>query len=294
MIDNLLASFDGAFSQNTIRAYRSDWIHYECWCEERGFPPLPATADNLATYIQDMSVTLKAATIRRRIDSLSSILTLSKNPNPTREPEVILAIKRMHRQLGRAQKQAEPLTREHLDTMKTRCRNSTRGLRDKLILQLGYETMRRRAELCRLRLEDVRKMPQGKYGLLLRFSKTDQFGEGTWIPISETLYTLVERWKKRIGQEEGYILRSVAKNGSVGESLTPDSIVPILVDLQHRSRIRELPRFSGHSMRVGAALDLLERGVPLEKIMLRGGWGSKSTTLRYLSAWSGASIDVYD
>lgn len=294
MIDNLLASFDGAFSQNTIRAYRSDWIHYECWCEQRGLTTLPATADNLAAYIKDMSVTLKAATIRRRIDSLSSIFTLSKNPNPTHEPEVILAIKRMHRQLGRTQKQAEPLTREYLDKMKTRCRNSAKGLRDKLILQLGYETMRRRAELCRLRLEDVRKMPKGKYALLLRFSKTDQYGEGTWIPISETLYTLIQRWKKRIGEEEGYILRSVSKDGKVGESLRPDSIVPILVDLQHRARLRDLPRFSGHSMRVGAALDLLEKGVPLEKIMLRGGWSTKSTTLRYLAAWSGASIDVYD
>jgi hypothetical protein len=47
-------------------------------------------------------------------------------------------------------------------------------------------------------------------------------------------------------------------------------------------------------MRVGAALDLLERGVPLEKIMLRGGWSTKSTNLRYLAAWSGASIDVYE
>ena len=197
MIDNLLASFDGAFSQNTIRAYRSDWIHYEYWCEERDLTPLPATADNLAAYIQDMSVTLKAATIRRRIDSLSSIFTLSKNSNPTHEPEVTLAIKRMHRQLGRAQKQAEPLTREYLDKMKVRCKNSTRGLRDKLILQLGYETMRRRAELCRLRLEDVRKMPKGKYALLLRFSKTDQYGEGTWIPISETLY---QRWTPLVKQ----------------------------------------------------------------------------------------------
>ena len=29
---------------------------------------------------------------------------------------------------------------------------------------------------------------------------------------------------------------------------------------------------SGHSFRVGAALDLLEQGEPLERIMLRGGW----------------------
>ena len=29
--------------------------------------------------------------------------------------------------------------------------------------------------------------------------------------------------------------------------------------------------FSGHSFRVGTALDLLEQGEPLEKIMLKGG-----------------------
>jgi len=64
------------------------------------------------------------------------------------------------------------------------------------------------------------------------------------------------------------------------------------VDLQYRSRLRHLPNFSGHSFRVGAALDLLERGVPLEKIMLRGGWGAKSTALKYLASWIGSDLEV--
>jgi len=39
---------------------------------------------------------------------------------------------------------------------------------------------------------------------------------------------------------------------------------------------------SGHSFRVGAALDMLEQGESLARIMLRGGWKTESTTLRYL------------
>ena len=39
---------------------------------------------------------------------------------------------------------------------------------------------------------------------------------------------------------------------------------------------------SGHSFRAGAALDLLEQGMPLEKIMLRGGWQTDSTAMKYL------------
>jgi len=42
---------------------------------------------------------------------------------------------------------------------------------------------------------------------------------------------------------------------------------------------------SGHSFRVGAAVDLLDKGVPLERIMLRGGWKSENTALRYLRNW---------
>ena len=43
---------------------------------------------------------------------------------------------------------------------------------------------------------------------------------------------------------------------------------------------------SGHSFRIGAALDLLNRNIPLEKIMLRGGWKSETSTMRYLQSWN--------
>ena len=43
---------------------------------------------------------------------------------------------------------------------------------------------------------------------------------------------------------------------------------------------------SGHSFRVGAALYLLEQGEPLERIMLRGGWQTDSTAMKYLRNWA--------
>ena len=36
----------------------------------------------------------------------------------------------------------------------------------------------------------------------------------------------------------------------------------------------------------GGALDLLERGEPIERIMLRGGWQTDSTAMAYLRNWS--------
>ena len=43
---------------------------------------------------------------------------------------------------------------------------------------------------------------------------------------------------------------------------------------------------SGHSFRVGAAIDLLNKNIPLEKIMLRGGWKSETSAMRYLQSWN--------
>jgi site-specific recombinase XerD len=40
-------------------------------------------------------------------------------------------------------------------------------------------------------------------------------------------------------------------------------------------------RLSGHSMRVGAALDMVENGIDLVPIMHAGGWKSSGMVLRY-------------
>jgi Zn-dependent M16 (insulinase) family peptidase len=71
----------------------------------------------------------KSATIRRRINSLGTLLKLSKHFDPTKQPEVVLALKRMHRKIGRAQQQATPLTKPMLHQLLSNYDNSLRGLR---------------------------------------------------------------------------------------------------------------------------------------------------------------------
>ena len=66
-------------------------------------------------------------------------------------------------------------------------------------------------------------------------------------------------------------------------NLKPASLRTILKTLQ--KGLISVPNeqtLSGHSFRVGAALDLLEQGEPLENIMLRGGWQTESTPMKYL------------
>ena len=285
MIDDIFAKFDGAFAKNTIRAYRSDFAQYQNWCLQNNQEPIPATAETMAMYVDYLSQTNKSATIRRRINSLGTVLKLSKNLDPTKDPEVILALKRMHRKIGRAQEQATPLTKTLLNQLLNNCDNSIMGIRNQVLLRLGYETMRRRSELCAFKFEDLDCAPNGKPIIRLNFSKTDQFGTGKVLPISEELLNLFGKWKE-IVSDEGYILRSINKHGHIGSNLNPASISTILKTLQEGLKPESSQQpLSGHSFRVGAALDLLEQGEPLERIMLRGGWQSDSTAMKYLRNW---------
>ena len=136
MIDDIFAKFDGAFAKNTIRAYRSDFAQYQNWCLQNNQEPIPASAEIMAGYVDYLSETNKSATIRRRINSLGTLLKLSKNHDPTKQPEVILALKRMHRKIGRVQKQATPLTKSLLKKLINSCDNSTMGIRNQE-LQIG-------------------------------------------------------------------------------------------------------------------------------------------------------------
>ena len=145
--------------------------------------------------------------------------------------------------------------------------------------------MRRRAELCAFKFEDICKGANGKPAIRLNFSKTDQFGTGKILPISQELLDLLEKWRSMIS-DQGYILRLINRHGHIGNNLHPASVSTLLKALQKDLKMySDEQTFSGHSFRVGAALDLLEQGEPLEKIMLRGGWQTDSTAMSYLRNW---------
>jgi len=285
MFQQFFESLEGAFAPNTIRAYRSDLQHYADWCQNNQYDLFSVDADQFTGYVLEMGETLKTATIRRRVASLSSVFKLMKQPDPTNEPEVVLALKRLHRKLGRHQKQATPLTKDILNKLIAVCGDDLRGLRNKLLLQLGYETMRRRSEIVGFRFEDIEHLPNGRAALLLRHSKTDQYGDGKLIPISHELFQLIKRWQRESGLSEGKILRGFMRDGrTTHKELNSASVNNILKELQLKAKLG-VKELSGHSFRVGAAVDLLDRGLSIEKIMLKGGWKSETTALRYLRNW---------
>lgn len=294
MIQELFTEYDGAYADNTKRAYRADFQHYEQWCLDQNIDPFHATDETLSRYVSDLRGHVKPACISRKIHCLSCLFNLLDLPNPTKGKKVKLALKIIYRQEGRAQKQATPLRLDVLQCLQQACGSNLAGDRDRLLLQLGYETMRRRSELVSFRFEHVQSLSKNRHAIWLARSKTDQYGDGKLIPISNELYGMILTWGKRIKAKNGPILRSVSVHGQVGDSLSGDSVPRILKRLQRMANLDGLSPLSGHSFRVGAALDLLEEGVPIYQIMLRGGWSSETSALRYLKSWQPQAMPFFE
>ena len=96
----------------------------------------------------------RASTIRRKSASISAIHRYGYFEYPTKHPEVKIAIRKINCKLGMRFKQARPVNRHMLDKMLHGCGEDLHGTRNRMILLLAYNTLRRRSELASLRAEN--------------------------------------------------------------------------------------------------------------------------------------------
>lgn len=169
----ILSHVADAYAPNTIRAYKADFEEFIRFCENCNVPALPADADTVARFVIESSQSgQRAASIRRKLVAITAVHRFSRHPDPTKDTEVKLAIRKMHRKLGRAMGQAHGITENLLQCLLAATSDDLRGKRDRALLYLAYDTMRRRSELVSLRVDDIR-FTEGTVSLFLRKSKTD-------------------------------------------------------------------------------------------------------------------------
>ena len=252
---------------------------------------LPTNPETIAGFIEKLSEDkYHSASIRQSIATIATIHTLNDYDNPTTKSEVRLALKRMHRKIGRFSKQAHGINKELLDEMLAVTDDSLRGLRDHALLLVAYDTMCRRSELVRLLVVDIdtqiidRRNNIESTVIFIEQSKTDQEANGRWLRISQNTAKAIENWLRESGIKEGCIFRGVDRANMVQEKLTPGQICRIYKRIARKAGFGEdfISRVSGHSMRVGAAQDLLLSGASLPMIMAKGRWTKSDTVMRYV------------
>ena len=282
-LQRFLQATNGAFSNNTERAVRSDLGIYAAWCAERGERILPASPETVAAFVDAMAEVKAPATVRRYVTSIGMAQRALGLEKPLKSPTVRLALKRMHRKKGRRQGQAAgltwPLRRRLLEAAGGRLIDD----RNRALLAVAYDAMLRRTELTSLEVSDFLEEIRGDGSLLVRRSKTDGEGEGEIVWIGPDTVRLVRAWLERSGIADGRLFRSVGKGGRVGDELHPSQVPRIFKAMARDAGLPDavVKGFSGHSARVGAAQDMVAAGIELPAILHAGRWKSTAMVNRY-------------
>ena len=290
-LSQTIERIDGAYAASTIRAYRSNFSKFISYCELVGADALPALPETIAAFVEKLTEDrYHSSTIRQVLASIASIHTLNNYANPTTHSEVKIAVKRMHRKIGRFCQQAYGINKDLLNEMLEVTDDSLRGLRDRALLHVAYDTMCRRSELVSLMVDDVNVQVNDRRNkiestvIFIEKSKTDQEANGQWLRVSKETSVALRAWIRHSGIRDGRLFRGVDRGNNVTTDLTPGQICKIYKRLAREAEFGEdfVKHVSGHSMRVGAAQDLLLSGATLPMMMAKGRWSKPDTVMRYV------------
>lgn len=297
LLEKTMQKINGAYAASTIRAYKVDCLCFINFCNNNSLSPLPATPEAVCLFIKSLIASGKSsAGIRRALCGLSSIHQLNLLIDATAHPDVKLEMRRMHRQLGRSRKQAYPITQEILEKLIPQKMESLRDYRDKALLLIAYDTLARRSELISYQVDDLFKHVKGTityYCIQIRKSKTDQEGDGKIAHIRKSTYLATQEWIQQANISEGFLFRGISRGNTPLQSLGGGQINRIYKRLARSVNLDSqiIEQISGHSMRVGAAQDLLTSGASMPMIMSRGRWSKTDTVMKYIEKFTVPYID---
>jgi integrase/recombinase XerD len=276
---------EGAYAPATMRSYHADVEVFEKWCVTKGIDrPFPASVETVCRFLEDQGERKAPSTVQRRLYAIRKVHRLLRMPDPTYDEEINLTFRRVRRANAVRPRQAKGLTRQYLDRFLESEPESPWGLRNRAMLSLGYELLTRRSELIALRNSDITLRDDGTLRVLIRRGKADPFGVGRVAFTSVRTAELVRQWLDYRGQDIEWLFCPIYQGKVIDRCLETTTVKRVVKEAAKRCELRpdEVASFSGHSMRVGAAQDLLRRGFDTAAIMRAGGWKSVNVLARYL------------
>ena len=72
---------------NTTRAYRSDWLQFQAWCDRYKLQSMPATAAAVSLHLTALAQSGRSvSTVRRRCAAIARAHRLAGHVSPTADP----------------------------------------------------------------------------------------------------------------------------------------------------------------------------------------------------------------
>ena len=290
--EETLLNLKNSKANNTVRAYKSDFIDFGLFCTQNGFKSLPSEPKIISLYLTHLSSkNVKISTLKRRLVSIGVIHKLKGHYLDTKHPSIIENIMGIKRRRGSIQKGKKPLLINNLkkiinviDELK---KEEIKILRDRSIILIGFSGGFRRNEIVSLDYEDLEFVNEG-IKINVKRSKTDQFGEGfikalpyfnnqKYCPVIS-----IQKWIKKSNINSGPIFRSFTKGSNLSEKRLSDQTVALLIKEYLNLSGIDNQNYSGHSLRSGFATSAAESGAEERSIMAMTGHKSTEMVRRYI------------
>jgi len=280
-----------AKAENTRIAYRAAVRAWCAWCAHRGLTPLPASGDDVATFLAaERRRGLTPNTIDLRRAAIRYLHRAAGCAVPTGDvcvAETVAGIRRDAARKGELPEKKAAATASIIRQILAKIPDDPRGLRDKAIILVGFAGALRRSELAAIRVEHIEQTERG-LRLTIAQTKGSQTAAVTIpLPYGETELCPVRalaRWREVAGITAGPVFRRIwlpkkSKAGVPAEE-TPggqhpaapapprigiDAISPFAIAAMVQARAAAAgfdgPHFGGHSLKRGALTTGMERGV---------------------------------
>jgi integrase len=268
-----------AKAENTRIAYRAAVRAWCAWCEHRGLTPLPASGDDVATFLAaERRRGLAPNTIDLRRAAIRYLHRAAGCAVPTGDicvAETVAGVRRDAARKGELPEKKAAATASIIRQILAKIPDDPRGLRDKAIILVGFAGALRRSELAAIRAEHLEQTERG-LRLTIAQTKGSQAAAVTIpLPYGDTELCPVRAlalWREVAGIAAGPVFRRIwlAKRAKADAPPAPprigiDAISPFAIASMVQARAAAAgfdgPHFGGHSLKRGALTTGMERGV---------------------------------
>ena len=286
------SNINSSRSANTARAYNTAWQSFACQYGAK----LPSSPEDVALYLSELGMRSAPSTVRVHASAIADAHKNAGHESPTNHPGVQKVISGHSRRALHVPTQASGIDTHAFELivataqdprpgiagrMETFNQAQDRGLQDICMIGLMRDALLRRGECADLVWSDLSACQDGSGRLLIRKSKTDQDGRGCVRYVSEGVMCVLNSWRIISGDD-----RIIDLSGS-----------QICRRIQSACQQAGLDgHYSGHSPRIGMAIDLARAGVSLPALMEAGRWKSSTMPAHYVravEAGSGAVAQWY-
>tara|TARA_B110000027_G_scaffold131737_1_gene156570 strand:+ start:42 stop:1001 length:960 start_codon:yes stop_codon:yes gene_type:complete len=290
--EETLLNLQSSKSNNTLRAYKSDFKDFGIFCSKNGFNSLPSEPKVVSLYLTHLSTKdAKMSTLKRRMVSIGVIHRLKGHYLDIKHPSIIENIMGIKRRKGSIQKGKKPILinslKSIINVIDKKNKEEIKRSRDRTIILIGFSGGFRRNEIVSLDYDDLDFVEEG-LKINLKRSKTDQFGEGFTKALpyfDNTKYCPVVSLKKWIEISKitkGAVFRPISKGSKLSENRLTDQTVALLLKKYLNLIGVDSKNYSGHSLRSGFATSAAESGAEERSIMSMTGHKSVEMVRRYI------------